>query len=75
MFLGVSPNPPLLDHRFHLGAAGQQERVVRACDTLWLCTGGIDERGCGLRVGWQAHLANPSPAEVRASPQTLPTGM
>lgn len=28
-----------------------------------------------LRVSWQAHLADPSPAEARASPQTLPTGM
>ena len=48
---------------------------MRASDTLWLWTEGIDERCCGLRVGWQAHLADPSPAEVRASPQTLPTGM
>ena len=26
LLLGVSPKPPLLDHRFHLGAAGQQDR-------------------------------------------------
>ena len=26
LLLGVSPKPPLLVHRFHLGAAGQQDR-------------------------------------------------